>query len=1608
MLTRSILGVGLLLGIVFAGSLSQAASSDNILPSGNFESWDSSNENPVWKQLSTELGSKNPNLQIVQENGNRFLRCDTAANRLKIGQAVIPLAADWTDLTVSCRLRARHVRVGDNVWQFPRVLFQIRDATGQSQNVGVIEAKTDTDWATRETHFTIPPQSKELTVEIGVFGPAGVFDVDDLVIIPNAEARERANRWAKRPQVEAKPTGASTSLDLTPTWGREPVETPAPGRGTVCLNGLWRFMPILGPRYETPPEAEWGLVQVPGDWSTTWDRPHVVLRNTAWIEYRDGQWQEVNLSELSRAWYARPFIVPGDWAGRTILLDFSRISTDASVFVNGHQAGEIHWPSGQVDVTSLVNIGETNSLRLQVIATAEDKSIAQYMGFDQVSIKTASLGSRGITGDVFLRSRPAGSYVSDVFVQTSTRQKRLTVDVELRNVSKSGRVTIIAKCLDQSGREEQVFQTKATLSASPVQSLKASWDWSNPRLWDVGKPELYTLVISVTGDGIEDAYSQTFGFREMWIEGRNIYLNGTEFRWRPTLFDEGWLSADTAESRMKTLLDMGFNIAELWPFPENERGTWHSRDMILDCADRVGLPLMGNLLHMAEFFNGQDLGADASELAKRYEAAMIPDLQRIRNHPAHVIWDTTGNFFGYVEDQNPRFIGRRDTQVNDANYGRKQAIANQLIAGVKKQDPTRAVLTHSGGYVGDVHTANHYLDLLPLQDREEWLSAWAKDGDMPYCAIEFGTPLDCTMFRSRNGAGEAFRSEPWITEFCASYLGREAYRLETDDYRRAIVDRYRATKGGDNGQLYGSWQHNCSVKSTSPAFQKLESLFIQNTWRSWRTWGLSGGMIPWGINELGWERTNAADGATNLPPFNPGTRGPYLGQILKRGIGPIKTDAYRQLPAGDTLLSVNGPTLAWIAGPRESFTAKDHHVLSGQKLSKSIVLINDQREAVEATYDVEVTLGESTLLKKQDRCHLEVGEIRSIPLEITAPNTSGLKKAGTILLQASLGKTNHRDSFTFDVFPSPTAPKTTEVVLFDPLGKTTDLLKNLNVGTSLWDGRSADQLLIVGREALSEGGKLPGDLDAFVRRGGRALIMVQNPTWYTDAVAFRICPYQSRRVFSVAAAHPVLAGLSDDNLRDWNGQSTLVNPYPDAYEMPQSPHGYPKWGWRWGGRGTVTSVALEKPHRSGWRPLLECEFDLAYSPLMELDYGQGRLILCTLDLEDHALVDPAAAQLTRNILDYAALAPLASRAKDVSYVGDASGAALLDELGVVYKRDGSATADLLIIGKGGSIPANPTGRVLILPGASPSDKVESVPAFHGSLEVPDWPECRGLSASDLRWKADEQALLFKDSSAASGLLMRQGNILASAIDPGAVKADKLGYMRFTRWRMLRATAQLLANLGASFQADSLIFKPLKANTREISLSGKWKAKMLRSQPTVFAWEKRFQADGLLDGDLPLLQADYDDSTWPEVSIPNDVANWGRDWVEKDGVTLLRRKIDVPVEWTSLPLELDIGRVCHQAEVYVNGKSLGMNGDWIRPRRYAVPAGLIKPGVNQIVIRYVRLMAGACSFSGPRSEIRLRRLDKDPRQPSFYCDDYRGIREWADFWLADDPYRYFRW
>ena len=223
---------------------------------------------------------------------------------------------------------------------------------------------------------------------------------------------------------------------------------------------------------------------------------------------------------------------------------------------------------------------------------------------------------------------------------------------------------------------------------------------------------------------------------------------------------------------------------------------------------------------------------------------------------------------------------------------------------------------------------------------------------------------------------------------------------------------------------------------------------------------------------------------------------------------------------------------------------------------------------------------------------------------------------------------------------------------------------------------------------------------------------------------------------------------------------------------------------------------------------------------MELDLGQGRLILSTLDLEDHVPSDAAAAVLARNLVEYAATSPAIPRARRTIVVGALDDKATLDGLGLLYEVSDRIEpgADLVIIGRQGKAPGGRyralrerrrQGLVPRTRGVRPrvGVKLEQAAAFAGSIHVPEWPECRGLSPSDLRWRSERPAWVVKAGAeiGADGLLgrLRMGNGIAifSQLDPNQFEAETATYFRLTRWRQTRAPRAIARQPRRDVRAD---------------------------------------------------------------------------------------------------------------------------------------------------------------------------------------------------------------
>jgi len=188
---------------------------------------------------------------------------------------------------------------------------------------------------------------------------------------------------------------------------------------------------------------------------------------------------------------------------------------------------------------------------------------------------------------------------------------------------------------------------------------------------------------------------------------------------------------------------------------------------------------------------------------------------------------------------------------------------------------------------------------------------------------------------------------------------------------------------------------------------------------------------------------------------------------------------------------------------------------------------------------------------------------------------------------------------------------------------------------------------------------------------------------------FRVAERGMRWVFRRVPDHPLLAGLTDEQLRNWRGEATVLPPrgkYEMTYHSPMA-----EWCgitvtrlWRCGNRGNVASAVIEKPACGDFLPVLDCGYALQFTPLMEYREGTGMVLFCQTDVTGRTEADPAADALARNILRYvAAWKPAPGRT--VVYAGDAAGLAHLGSAGfspAPYRGGNLSTDQILVVGPG--------------------------------------------------------------------------------------------------------------------------------------------------------------------------------------------------------------------------------------------------------------------------------------------------------------------------------------
>ena len=1071
-------------------------------------------------------------------------------------------------------------------------------------------------------------------------------------------------------------------------------------REKVCINGLWRWQPA-GKLTSEIPAADWGWFKVPGSWPGVTD--YMMKDSQTVIPHP--RWSGMALGSIKSAWYEREFTIPERWSGRRITLSADCLNSHAAVYVDGKPVGEMRFPAGEVDLSAACKPGARHRLSMLVTALPL-RAVMQSFG-DSAAMKEVqgSVERRGLCGDVSLLASPRGPRIEDVDVTTSVRRWEVSFSATLRDLGASAKYRIRARVTDENGAAREFIGPPFGADALTGGRFTSTFAWKPEKLWDIHTPRnthLLSLSLLDSQTVLDTAFSERFGFREFWIEGRDFYLNGSRIFLSMVPLDNAQISAamagyDRARESLKRLKDFGINFV----YTHNygcEPGSHLSFAEILRAADDVGMLVALSQPH----FSAYDWKGPDADRTNGYSAHAAYYTNVAGNHPSVAAYSTSHNATGYNDDMNPDMIdgiqAPRDRWAE--NNSRLAVRAEAIIRGL---DSSRIVYHHASGNLGVMHGSNFYPNFVPIQELSDWFERWARIGVKPAFLCEYGGPFtwDWTMYRGWYEGKREFGSArvPWefcLAEWNAQFLGDRAYRITEMEKAnlRWEARQFRA------GNLWHRWDYPYQVGSDLfDDRHEVIGKYTSDNWRAYRTWGVSA-ISPWEHGHF-WRLKPGVDKRRRELAVNwetlqrPGFSADYVGPQYERVDLAFERTDWTATASAQSLIRNNRPLLAYIAGKPSRFTSKNHNFHPGETVEKQIIVINNSREIV--TADCSWTLESSTVRRGRAVIRVPTGQQRRVPIRIALPTRF---TPGSYTLRSSVTFSSGEkqlDAFTVHVLAPGAALKApARTALYDPSGETAAMLRRSQIRftpVSADTDLTAFDVLILGKGALTVDGPAP-DIRR-VSTGLRVVLFEQTAESLEKRLGFRVAEYGLRQVFKRVADHPALNRLGGENIRDWRGESTIL-PARLKYTMRPMHGPTVKWSgidvtraWRCGNRGNVASVLIEKPAKGDFLPIVDGGYALQYSPLLEYREGRGMILFCQMDVTGRTEVDPAADILFRNLLQYAAdWKP--EQARTAVYAGDPAGLAHLQKAGLPvdeYAGGPLSSGQALVIGPGGETAA---------------------------------------------------------------------------------------------------------------------------------------------------------------------------------------------------------------------------------------------------------------------------------------------------------------------------------
>lgn len=338
-------------------------------------------------------------------------------------------------------------------------------------------------------------------------------------------------------------------------------------------------------------ELSWQPVTLPHDWQI---------------------WHVENLYQDATLWYRKKFTYT---PGLRFCLYFEGVYMDCAIFINGTPAGE--WKYGyssfQLDLTDVLTDGENTVL---VRCLVRHPNSRWYSG-------------AGIYRDVWAIEYDSTHLVTDgLYISPRESEEgrwQVTVSAEAENTLPTDRMEYTL-----------FFEGQLVASAVGDCGAEVTFPVSEPRLWSVDAPNVYTLRARLLRDGqVLDELTDSCGFRTvelspdkgLLLNHRRVHLHGVCLH-----HDLGCLGAafnrDAARRQLEIMKDMGVNALR----------TSHNMPApaVMELADELGILVLDEAFDMwRRSKTPYDYARFFPQWYKRDVASWV---RRDRNHPSLLMW----------------------------------------------------------------------------------------------------------------------------------------------------------------------------------------------------------------------------------------------------------------------------------------------------------------------------------------------------------------------------------------------------------------------------------------------------------------------------------------------------------------------------------------------------------------------------------------------------------------------------------------------------------------------------------------------------------------------------------------------------------------------------------------------------------------------------------------------------------------------------------------------------------------------------------------------------------------------------------------------------------